>query len=91
MSKRDERGRDVEPAGEVREADKAARRRPLTRVFSEAVVAALSEGGAVGAAPPEKPRRPLTRVVAEAVVAAIPAGGRAQAEGCTDGESGAGA
>lgn len=63
MTSNDERGRDAEPAGEVSEAaaaglpaggesDVAApagrARRPRTRVFAEAVVAALSEEGEAG-------------------------------------------
>lgn len=42
MTSYKERERDVEPADEVREAAEAARRRPRTRVVSEAVVAAFS-------------------------------------------------
>jgi hypothetical protein len=77
MTKRSEKARDVEPAGEVREAAEAGRRRPRTRVFSEAMVAAIpEEGEAVAAAPAGTPRRP-PRWLSEAVVAAIPAEGGA--------------
>ena len=86
-----ERGRDVEPAGEVRETGEARRpsSRPRTRVVSEAAVAAIpaaSEAGA--AAPAEASRRPRTRVLAEAIVAAIPEPGPAEG---VDVEAGAGA
>lgn len=74
------RGRDVEPAGDVSEAVEAARRRPRTRVVSEAVVAALSD----------EPR-PRTQVVSEAVAAALPPEGEAEPEGGADDDDGAGA
>lgn len=43
MMSNDERARDAEPAGEIREAADSPRTRPRQRVVSEAVVAALSE------------------------------------------------
>jgi hypothetical protein len=67
MTSDNERGRDVGPAEKVSETAEVARRRPRTRVFSEAVVAALSD----------EPRRLRTRVVSEEIVAAIPAEGGA--------------
>jgi hypothetical protein len=91
MTSDNERARDAEPAGEGNEAAESRRRRPRTRVFAEAVVAAIpEEGEAVAAAPSDTPRKRRTRVVSEAVVAAIPAGGDA-AEGGADDEAGAGA
>lgn len=89
--KDNERGRDAEPAGEVRGAAEAPRRRPRQRWISEAIVAAIPAAGeTVAAAPPEAPRRPRTRVFSEAVVMAIPAGG-GEAEEDAGGEAGAGA
>jgi hypothetical protein len=91
MKRDKERGRNVEPAGEVRETAEARRPwpRPRTRVVCEAAVAAIpAEGEAGAAAPAEASRRPRTRVVAEAVVAAIPEAGPAEG---ADAEAGAGA
>jgi hypothetical protein len=81
MTNDSERERDAEPAGEVSEASAVLRRRPRTRVVSEAVAAALSD----------RPPRPRTRVMAEAVVAAIPAEAGAEPGGGGDGDEGAGA
>lgn len=81
MTSDNERGRDVEPAEEVREAAEASRPSPRTRVVSEAVAAGLSD----------TQRRPRTRVFAEAVVAAIPAKAEAESGGGADDEAGAGA
>lgn len=78
MMSDNERERGVEPAGEVSEADEAARPRPRTRVVSEAVAAGLSDAR----------RHPRPRVFAEAVVAAIPEPGPAEG---ADAEAGAGA
>jgi hypothetical protein len=91
MTSDNEREQDVEPAGHVKEAAEAARQRPRTRVFSEALVAAIPAAGEpAAAAPAETPRRP-PRWVSEAVVAAIPAAGETEPGGGADDGDGAGA
>ena len=45
MKRDSERERDAETAGEVSETAEAPRRRPRTRVFSEAMVAAIPAEG----------------------------------------------
>jgi hypothetical protein len=65
----------------MKKGDEKEPRTPRTRVVSEAVVAALSEG------PPQRRRR--TRVVSEAIVAAIPEAGEAEPGGGADDDAGA--
>ena len=90
MTSDNERARDVELAGEVSETAEAPGRGPLSRVVSEAVVAAIpAEGETASAAEEAEPPRLLTRVVAEAIVAAIPAQGEAETGGgATEGGAG---
>lgn len=90
MKSDNERGRDVETAGEDSEAAEAARPGSRTREISEAVVAAIpAEGEVVAAAPAESPRWLRTRVISEAVVAAIPSEAESESGGGADDEAGA--